>query len=101
MYEVLSEKTLTSGLIQKALQEGLQQFLGVLGMAKAGIQFMDQVGQRGILRTDSKSLSDVRAGLLFVKHINQQKVVVRTVGVSGLYHKAFDLCTNASVQRRN
>ena len=71
-YEVLSEAPLSGIVIQNSLLAGLQQFLGELGMAKAGGQFLDQVGQRGILRTDSQSLNDVRSAVTFVKNINNQ-----------------------------
>ncbi|HLC55447.1 MAG TPA: Rpp14/Pop5 family protein [Candidatus Nanoarchaeia archaeon] len=100
VYEVLSESPLQGRVIQEALLEGLQQFLGELGMAKAGVQLLDQAGQRGILRTNSKEISNVKAGLSLVKHINQQKVAVRTLGVSGLHNKALRLCTDSNQGRK-
>ncbi len=100
VYEVISESQIQGNIIQRALDERLKQFLGELGMAKAGVQFMDQAGMRGILRTNSKELSNVKAGLILVKHINQQKVAVRTLGVSGLYNKAMKLLTDSSQRRK-
>src|SRR3989344_2213249 len=86
VYEVLSESPLQGRVIQEALLEGLQ--------------LLDQAGQRGILRTNSKEISNVKAGLSLVKHINQQKVAVRTLGVSGLHNKALRLCTDSNQGRK-
>ncbi|MDO8556614.1 MAG: Rpp14/Pop5 family protein [Nanoarchaeota archaeon] len=93
VYEVLSQTPLTEKEIMHGITQGLKEFLGVLGLATSGAVLMKALMTKGIIRTNSKHVDHIKAALAYVKHINQQPVVVRSIGVSGLYNKAEELCS--------
>lgn len=65
------------------------QFLGELGYGKAGVMVLDLWDEtRGIIRTNTKSVDQVKTALAMVEKIGNQKVIVKTIGVSGILHKA-------------
>ncbi len=59
------------------IYSSIKQFLGELGMARAGVQVMDN----NIVRTNSKYMDEVKSALLLIKGLN----ILR---VSGLLNKA-------------
>ena len=91
-YEIISEHSFTEQQIATTIQQTLKEFLGVLGVATSGATLMKTTATKGIIRTNSKHVHYIKAALAYVKHINQQPVIVRSIGVSGLYHKAEELC---------
>jgi ribonuclease P/MRP protein subunit POP5 len=92
-FEVLSEEKIPNpqGVIQ-AIQKACQEYLGAMGMANAGIIILQDTYnkdlQRGIIRVSNKMVDHLRAALCFVKEIDNKKVIVRSVGVSGILKKA-------------
>ncbi|MBU4502942.1 MAG: hypothetical protein KKA79_10185 [Nanoarchaeota archaeon] len=89
IYEVKAEKTLEPREVKQVLEKKMLDFLGELGYGKAGIIIMDEFqDNRGIIRMQTKSLDNVKAALTLVKKIGDQKVIVKSVGVSGILNKA-------------
>ncbi len=64
------------------LEEEIRRFIGDLGIAKAGIRFLKNKNNRGILQANNKSLNEVKAALALVEMHN-----IRTVRVSGVLNK--------------
>lgn len=65
------------------------QFLGELGYGKAGIMVLDLWDEnRGIIRTNTKSVDQVKTALTMIEKIGNQKAIVKTIGVSGMLNKA-------------
>lgn len=65
------------------------QFLGELGYGKAGIMVLDIWNEnKGIIRTNTKSVDQVKTALTMVEKIGNQKIIVQTIGVSGMLNKA-------------
>lgn len=65
------------------------QFLGELGYGRAGIMVLDLWDEnRGIIRTSTKSVDQVKTALAMVEKIGNQKAIVKTIGVSGMLNKA-------------
>ena len=91
-YEVISSKKYNDAIeINKAILDAAKEFLGNLGLAKAGIialndQF-NQTSQRGILRVNNKHLDNLKASFIFVNKINDNNVILRSVGASGILKK--------------
>ena len=44
--------------------------------------------QRGVIRVNTKYLNDIKTGLSLVKKIDENRVIIKTVGVSGILKKA-------------
>ena len=92
-YEVISGHKFNDAVdINKAIMDAAKDFLGNLGMAKAGIIAMDdqfsQKSQKGIIRVNNKHLDKLRASLLFVEKINENDAIIKSVGASGVLKKA-------------
>ena len=78
-------KTLQDKFISK-----LKENLGIFGSAKAGIipVSFDKKTMKGIIRVNHKMVDEIRANFTFISKIGNQKVVLRTLGVSGILKKA-------------
>lgn len=71
------------------IHEQLVRFLGELGCAHAGLQFVNpEVPQRGVIRMNHTVVDRVRAGLALVKKIKNTNVIVRSITVSGMLRNA-------------
>ncbi len=65
------------------------QFLGELGYGKAGVMVTEiWDDNQGVIRTNNKSVDHVKTALAMVETISGQKVMVKTIGVSGMLKKA-------------
>ena len=89
-FEVLSEKELQWAMIKKAIFDAMKEYVGIDGISDAGLLFVKNNGNKGILRVSHTSLNKVRAALIFIKNIDSQKVIVKSIGASGMLNKAND-----------
>ncbi len=85
--EPRAEKTLVGRLV---IQAGMQ-FLGELGMARAGIQFLEDTwnekNSTGIIRVSHKYVDELKAALALVKEFEGKKITIHSVKVSGEINK--------------
>ena len=89
VYKVVSEETVSRADAETAIKQVLKQFMGDLGMAKAGVMFLkDWKESKGIMKISHKETDTVKAGLALVKEINGKKAIVKSVGLSGILDKA-------------
>ena len=91
-YEVISKHRYNDALhVNKAILDASKEFLGNLGMAKAGILSINDKWnenmQRGIIRVNNKHIDALKASLIFIKNIDGNDVVVKSVGASGILRK--------------
>lgn len=94
-FEVISDAPL--GDYQAAREEiaaQTLQFLGELGGAEAGIWFIDERwdvrSQRGLVRVNNLAVDKLKTALALIERINGQRVMMRSLGVSGILNKAAD-----------
>ena len=93
VFEVISkEKINDANKISNAVWHYSLQFLGQLGAAKAGIIVLnnkwDSKLQRGIIKVSHKHVDAVKAALAFADKIDNNDVIFRSLGVSGILRKA-------------
>ena|SRR3989338_163618 len=93
VYEVISKSRFNDAVhVNKAILDASKEFLGNLGMAKAGIITMnDQWNtdmQRGMIRVNNKHVDEIKASLAFVRNIDEREAIVRSLGASGILKKA-------------
>lgn len=91
-YEVMSKHKFHDAVhVSKAILDATKEFLGDLGMAKAGIiplnDQWDENMQRGIMRVSNKHVDDLKASLIFVESMEGKEVIVKSVGASGILRK--------------
>ena len=89
-FEVVADKELSWSAIKKAVFDAMKEYVGIDGISDAGLLFVKNNGNKGILRVSHTSLNKVRAALIFIKNIDSQKVIVKSIGASGMLNKAND-----------
>jgi len=91
-FEVLSNRKSSFYEVSKALWNAFSFFIGELELAKAGIMVIantfNKDVQKGVIRVNNRYVDHVKAALVFVKAIEQQPVIVRSLIVSGVLNKA-------------
>ena len=93
VFEVLSEAKIKDfSKVKDSILETGSFFLGKLGMAEAGIILMedkyDANKNKGIIRVNHKHVHHLKSVLTLVKKIDDNEVIVRSIGVSGILKKA-------------
>ena len=93
VFEVISnEKINDFEAVSNAIWHCSLQFLGQLGTAKAGIiplgNKWNNETQRGIIKVSHKHVDALKAALMFASKINNNDVIFRSIGVSGILKKA-------------
>ncbi len=82
--------------VKKQVTKACLQFLGELGMAKAGIQFLPETYKKssgkGVIRVGHKHVDETKAALALIKEINGKKVSFNALKVSGLLDKVKKEC---------
>ncbi len=86
-FEVLAEKPLSWESMRKAVTLAVKNYIGLEGMANAGLQFVKNNKNKGIVRMNHDYLNKVRASLLFIREIDNQKVIVKSIRASGILNK--------------
>ena len=91
-FEIISIDKFNFIDIKKSITESAKDFLGTLGMAKAGIILLDEKfnkeKQKGLIKVNNKYLNELKASLALIKMINNKKIIVKSLGVSGMLTKA-------------
>jgi len=86
------EKINDFGLVSDQIMSKSLEFLGQLGVAKAGIQVLPKYWtpklQRGVVRVDHKHVDKLKSALNFIQKIKNKKIILKSVGVSGILNKA-------------
>lgn len=89
-YEVISKNKVSFESLQKAIMSAALKVLGQLGVAKAGIIILKDKwkNNRGLIRVAHKHVDNLRTTLMFVDKVDNEEVIIRSVGVSGILKKA-------------
>jgi len=92
-FEVISnEKLKNFSAVSDAIMGCSFQFLGHLGVAKAGIMPLqnkwNQEMQRGIIKVSHKHVDAVKAAFMFARKVDGKDAIIRSIGVSGILNKA-------------
>ena len=91
VYEVIATKKFEADEIEKSIKKAYLSSFGNINAAKAGIIFLnknfDKEKQRGIIKVSNKCLENLRYSLALAKRIKNSKVIIRSVGCSGILNK--------------
>ena len=85
LFKVTSSSEVTKAEISEQVTKACLQFLGELGVANAGVQFLPETwkNNRGIIRVGHKYVDHVKSSLALVKKIGNKKVTITCLKVSG------------------
>lgn len=88
VYEVLSDKNIEQKDIKNTITSTYEGFFGHLTMLNSNIRFIDTKKQKGIIKINNKFTDNLKAMFTQINNINNQKVILRSLGVSGILNKA-------------
>ena len=96
LFEVKSKNKIENADVKKQVMKACLQFLGELGMAKTGIQFLPETYNketgRGIIRVGHRYVDEVKSALALITHVGNQEVSFNTLKVSGVIDKVKKEC---------
>lgn len=89
VFELSSEKNIPLDLAKDTINKEAESFLGKLTLAKAGLIFLDDwKAQRGIIKINNKYEDHIKAVFTQINKIQNQNVLFKSVGISGILNKA-------------
>ena len=91
VYEVIANKKFIANDIEDAIKKSYLSAFGELNLGKAGLIFLnkkiDNEKQKGIVRANNKEVENIRYSLALIKKIKNSKVILRSIGCSGILNK--------------
>ena len=88
VFEVLSDTKFSFSIIKDIILDSYRKLFGELGLAESGIDFVEFKDNNGIIKVSNKSVNNIKASFCFIRKVNKQDVIVRSLGVSGILNKA-------------
>ncbi len=90
VFEVITDQNLNKNEIESAIYNSCQNFIGEFNCSKAGINILSELGnnKKGIIKVNNKYTDYLKTSLMMIKKVNNKKVVIKSVGVSGALKKA-------------
>lgn len=90
VFEVLAKKKVKNfKSVVKAIHCSYKELFGTVGLARAGLIILsEENAQKGVIRVNNKFLDHLRAALANIEQVEEENVIVRSVGVSGILKKA-------------
>jgi len=92
-FEIISKsKVKAFSEVSRAIWSSTLSFAGTKGAARMGMWVFPEKynpeKQRGLIRVSHRSLDELKASLALIKNIEEQPVIVRSIGASGIMEKA-------------
>ncbi|MDP7323797.1 MAG: Rpp14/Pop5 family protein [Candidatus Woesearchaeota archaeon] len=92
VFEVLSKQKIRGfEAISKAIKQKSLEFIGELGSARAGMMLLhdayEKEKQSGTMKISHNHVDEARAILSLIDKVDNQPVIVRSLGVSGIFNK--------------
>ncbi|MBD3202873.1 hypothetical protein GF327_01145 [Candidatus Woesearchaeota archaeon] len=92
VFEIISEKKIPEKKIYKKILDSFEKLFGSIGLGRAGIVVLKENFnkdlKRGMIRVNHKFVDQVRFSLSIIKKIDNIKVIINCIGVSGMIKKA-------------
>ncbi|RLJ01397.1 MAG: ribonuclease P protein component 2 [Candidatus Aenigmatarchaeota archaeon] len=92
IFEVISEQKIEFEELIKAVFSHTINLIGILGVAKTNFRFLhdlyDREKQRFVLRCLPKDVELIRFALSLITEINEKRVCIRSLGVTGTIKSA-------------
>ena len=83
-YKIISNSAVTRTKAEKLIYNELQNLLGELTIAKAGLMFIKYNKNKGIIKVNKKYINHLKSALAL---INQSTLLIKSLGISGILKK--------------
>ena len=88
VYEVISNKKVNIKETYNEILSNYNDFFGEFNISKAGIMFLNEINNCGIIKINNKCVDELRTSLTLVECVKGERVIIKTRGVSGILKKA-------------
>jgi len=93
IFEILSKNQIKAfNNVAKAIKFSYKSLFGDIGMGEAGLLIIankyDSKKQKGMIQVNHKTLDKLRSALANIEQIEEQQVIVHSLGASGILKKA-------------
>lgn len=88
VYECVAEKKLSAQAIREEIKRKMLSWLGEYGYGSAGIMFVKDQGNKGVIRVNTQYVDQAKTALSLIKEISGTPVIIKSIGVSGIINKA-------------
>lgn len=90
VFELQSEKGLDLSDLEPKILDKIKSFLGIYGTSQAGIQMVRNLykGNKGVIKVNNQYVDHLKAALTLIDYLEGQKVMIKSIGVSGILKKA-------------
>jgi ribonuclease P/MRP protein subunit POP5 len=88
-FEIITENEISDPKqIIESVNRAVIELIGSIEAGKAGILVLNEkynpVKKRGLLKVNNKYLDKARAALALIRRVNENEVIVRSIGASGM-----------------
>lgn len=83
VFEVISEREIDKKALLKEIWNSVYSLYGDAGASESRIWLMEYDGGEGILRCAHDKVEEVRAALACIHSVNETRVGIRVIGISG------------------
>ncbi|MDD5133524.1 MAG: Rpp14/Pop5 family protein [Candidatus Nanoarchaeia archaeon] len=92
-FEVISESPINKASAENTIMETYKEYYGKFGLAKANLIMLEDWKtqnntSKGIMFVNNKYTDALKSCFSLIKEINNKKVIVKCLGVSGILKKA-------------
>ncbi|HLC86568.1 MAG TPA: Rpp14/Pop5 family protein [Candidatus Nanoarchaeia archaeon] len=88
VYEVISEGNIEYKKLKEEVTEKFREYFGNFTLSKANLNFLEFQKNRGVIKLNNKYLDHLRASFCFVRKINKEDILLRSLGASGMINKS-------------
>jgi len=90
VFELLSDEKIEFNELIKAVWSSTINLIGCLGVAKTNFKFISELynNQRFVVRCLPKDVEFIRLAIALITEINEKKVCIRSLGVTGTIRAA-------------
>lgn len=87
-FEVVSKNPVSFKDVKESIISKYKEYFGIFGLAKANLKILDEwKNKKGIIKVENKYVDETKSSMVLIKKINDQNVIVRCIGVSGIINK--------------
>jgi len=89
VYETISKKRITHNQVVKFIVDSFRKNFGIFGLSSAGIRDTKiYKNNKGVIKVNNKYLDKLRTSMVMIRNINDKKVIIHVIKVSGILKKA-------------
>jgi RNase P/RNase MRP subunit POP5 len=89
LFEIISNKTFQTKVVEDAVLNAIKEFIGILGVAKVAPMFVKEKfkDNKFVLKVGHKFTDEIKSALILVKEIKNEQVIIKSVVTSGTLKK--------------